>query len=258
MFQSVKQTCSMKCPISCLSYLAILAVIASCTKNGPQDIIDKAIDRHGGSVFESFKMEFDFRNRHYTASRNDGLFTYTREFTDSTGKIKDVLNNDGFTRYRNDSMLNIPEERKQAFTRSVNSVIYFALLPFGLNDDAVNKEWVGETIIRNEPYHVVRVTFDQTGGGEDHEDVFLYYFHTLKNTMDYFAYSYKTDGGGMRFREAINARTVGGMLLQDYINYKPVDEHIPLDSLKPEFQSGRLEKLSEIKLENVSVVEYNP
>lgn len=222
-----------------------------------QTIVDKAIEAHGGASFQSFYLQFDFRDRHYTAARDGGIFEYSREFTDSTGNIKDVLSNDGLTRYRNGSAVLIPEERRQAFTRSVNSVIYFMLLPFGLNDDAVNKKWVEETTIRGEPYQVIRVTFDQKGGGEDHEDVFLYWFHTEKNTMDYFAYSYATDGGGLRFREAINPRNKGGLLLQDYINYKPADETIPIDSLKSMFNAGTLEKLSEIRLENLLVREHD-
>jgi hypothetical protein len=222
-----------------------------------QDVVDKAIDTHGGKAFESFFLEFDFRDRHYTAARDGGFFEYTREFTDTTGRIKDVLSNDGFVRYRNDAPVEISDERKAAFTRSVNSVIYFMLLPFQLNDDAVNKKWLGETTIRGESYQVIQVTFDKAGGGEDHEDVFRYWFHSEKNTMDYFAYSYKTEGGGIRFREAINPRRVGGILIQDYINFRPEDESLPIDSLEPMFLAGRLRKLSEIRLENVRVKSFD-
>lgn len=242
--------------IRSLIFVSLMTMLFACKKDRAQQSVDNAIEAHGGKAFESFMLEFDFRNRHYTAARNDGTFSYSREFVDSTGQIKDVLNNTGFTRYRNGSPIDIPEERKQAFTRSVNSVIYFALLPFGLNDPAVNKQSMEETIIRGEPYEVVRVTFDEAGGGEDHEDVFLYWFHKHKKTMDYFAYLYKTEEGGLRFREAINPRKKGGILLQDYINYKPVDENIPIDSLKSMFLSGNLQKLSEIRMENASVREY--
>jgi hypothetical protein len=238
-------------------FACIVAVLYSCADRKPQRVVDDAIEAHGGSAYQSFHLEFDFRNRHYTASRKEGLFTYTREFTDTTGVIKDVLNNDGFTRYRNGAMVEIPDERKQAFTRSVNSVIYFALLPFGLNDDPVNKQWVKESIIKNEPYDVVRVTFDQAGGGEGHSDVFLYWFHQEKHTMDYFAYSYETEGGGLRFREALNPRKVGGILWQDYVNYKPADESIPMEELESMFISGSLERLSEIKMENLKVSDYS-
>jgi hypothetical protein len=238
-----------------LSLFFFLISLISCKDEPAQPVVDRVIETHGGSGYESFRVEFDFRNRHYTAARNKGQFTYTREFTDSTGKIKDVLDNDGFRRFRNGTVLDLPKERKEAFTRSVNSVIYFALLPFGLNDDPVKKELLQETTIAGQPYDVVRITFDQAGG-EDHEDVFLYWFHKQNHTMDYFAYSYKVDGGGLRFREAVNPRVEGGIRWQDYVNYKPEDESVPLDSLKDMFVSGRLQKLSEVNMENVVVTGY--
>ena len=237
-------------------YVWICLVFYSCDEKKAQRIVENTIEKHGGVAYQSFKLEFDFRNRHYTAARKDGAFTYTRQFADSTGRIKDVLNNTGLVRYRNDSIISISDERRKAFTNSVNSVIYFALLPFGLNDDAVNKQWMEETTIKGEPYHVLRITFDQRGGGEDHEDVFFYWIHQQKNTMDFLAYSYQTDGGGLRFREAVNSREVGGILFQDYVNYKPKDERVPLEKLQSLFASGELEKLSEIKLENLRVGDY--
>lgn len=239
-------------------YLCTFLALYSCGENKAQRVVDNAIEKHGGKAYQDLELEFDFRNRHYTAERKDGVFTYTRQFTDSTGNIKDVLSNTGLVRYRNDSIVPISDERRKAFSNSVNSVIYFALLPFGLNDDAVNKHWMEETTLKGEPYDMVRVTFDQRGGGEDHEDVFLYWIHQQKNTMDYFAYSYQTDGGGLRFREAINPRVVGGILFQDYVNYKPEDESVPLEQLQALFVSGELEKLSEIRLENLRVNGYQP
>jgi hypothetical protein len=231
--------------------LFITFAVISCDNNPAQQIVDDAIETHGGKAYETLDVEFDFRNRHYTATRKQGAFVYTREFKDSTGTIKDVLNNDGLKRYRGDSLIDITDERRKAFTNSVNSVVYFALLPFGLNDEPVIKEWVEQTTVKGEPYDVVRVTFKPHGAGKDHEDVFLYWIHQNKKTMDYFAYSYLSDGGGIRFREALNPRKVGGILFQDYINYKPSDESIPVDSLQTLFTNKKLEKLSEINMENV-------
>lgn len=246
----------MHCLLKLLFFIAITAGIAACNSSPAQPIVDEAITTHGGSAFNAFHLSFDFRDRHYTVARNGGIFTYTREFADSTGKIKDVLDNDGFRRYKDGAVVDLPRKRAEAFTRSVNSVIYFALLPFGLNDDPVNKELIEATTVKGEPYDVVRVTFDAHGEGEDHQDIFLYWFHQDKHTMDYFAYSYKTDGGGVRFREAVNARVEGGIRLQDYINYRPEDETIPVDSMMVMFTTGRLRKLSEIRMENVAVTDY--
>jgi len=147
----------------------------------------------------------------------------------------------------------ITEEKRAAYTRSVNSVVYFFRLPFGLNDPAVNKVYIGETDIKGKTYHEVKVTFAQEGGGEDFDDVFLYWFDKEDYSMDYLAYLYHTDEGGMRFREAINPRRVNGMLVQDYVNYKPENEDIDIMTIDELFNAGKLEELSKIINENVVV-----
>lgn len=239
------------------SAACLLLILYGCGDQKAQQVVDAAIDAHGGSAFDAFFVKFDFRDRHYTAARKGGIFAYTRTFTDSSGAIiEDVLNNDGLTRSRNGETVRLSEKQANAFTGSVNSVIYFALLPFGLNDDAVKKEWIEETTLEGQPYNVVRVTFADDGDEESHEDEYLYWFHKEKNTMDYLAYSFETDGGGLRFRKAVNPRRKGNILFQDYLNYKPKDKSTPLEKLQPLFADGALEKVSEINLEHIRVTPY--
>lgn len=159
------------------------------TASKAQEIITSAIETHGGKLYENVSLSFEFRDRHYTAFRKNGQYVYTREFTDSTGHIKDVLSNEGFYREINGSKVELPEERENAYANSVNSVIYFALLPHGLNDAAVNKEYLGEAIIKDQPYHKIKVTFDPEGGGSDHEDEFIYWIHQKSNSMDFLGYN---------------------------------------------------------------------
>jgi len=233
--------------------LIISSLLTSCTVDKSQEIIDDAIKAHGGARFDKAFIEFDFRGRHYTSHRKNGLFTYTREFDDSTGHIKDVLSNDGFRREINDGLAKIPGERANAFKNSVNSVLYFALLPYGLNDPSVNKVYVKESELKGKKYDVIRVTFKKAGGGKDHDDVFLYWINQDTHYLDYFAYSYLTDGGGVRFREAINARVIDGIRFQDYINYQPKTKDLMLDEVEELFHDNKLETLSTINHENIKV-----
>ena len=225
-----------------------------CDSDSPQRIIDRSIGAHGGRKFERIRIEFDFRGRHYSSTRDGGIFTYTREFTYSTGSIKDVFTNNSFHRERNGNRAIITDERAKAFSNSVNSVIYFALLPYGLNDPAVRKFYVSESIIKNKVYHLIKVTFEEEGGGEDFEDVFLFWINAENFRLDYFAYSYKSDGGGIRFREAINQRFVEDILFQDYNNFKPKSDTVTLEQMKELFESNGLEKMSVINLENIKVI----
>lgn len=248
-------------------FILIILTTLSCKENSltdPQIIVDKAIEAHGGLKYENISAEFDFRGRHYTVDRKGGRrgkFTYTRTTEDSLGSLKDVLiQAKDFKRYLDGTEVVISEERKTAFTSSVNSVLYFALLPYPLNDAAVNKELLGEGELEGKSYYKIKVTFGRDGGGEDFEDVFCYWINKETFTMDYVAYSYEeSDGWGTRFRKAINPRRVEGILFQDYINLKakkelgapPVEDHDRL------FTEGQLEELSRIENTNVKVSPIN-
>ncbi len=221
--------------------------------NDPQKIIDKAIQNHGGDGYENILVNFDFRGRHYVLLHQNGSFQYERHFSDSAGQIKDVLTNHGFKRFLNDHDITDTVKKAAAYARSVNSVAYFALLPYRLNDPAVNKSYLGTGVIKNEVYHKILITFDQEEGGDDYSDEFVYWVHSKNFTMDYLAYLYYTDGGGKRFRAPFNVRTVGGIRFADYKNYQEVDGSIKLEDYDEEYNQGSLKMLSKIELENLDV-----
>ena len=222
--------------------------IACETIPNPQIIIDQAIEAHGGYHYDPHTLSFGFRNKQYSTERSGGSYTYSRSFSDSTGQITDVLTNDGFTRMLNNKEVELDGEWKSRYSASVNSVIYFAMLPYGLNDPAVQKKFLRTESIKDVSYDLVEVTFQEEGGGEDFQDVFYYWINKADHTLDYLAYSYdESDGKGIRFREAINPRVVNGIRMQDYVNYKP-QEIVPMDELKHLFEKGKLKELSRIEL----------
>src|SRR5690606_41072212 len=106
-----------------------------------QKIIDRAIESHGGELYQKVRISFDFRERHYKILKSPSRFEYSREFTDSTGLVLDVLDNGGFVRQINGKEVKVTGERMQAYANSVNSVAYFAFLPYGLNDPAARMRW---------------------------------------------------------------------------------------------------------------------
>lgn len=241
-----------------LLFLIVFLVLCASLYAAPettdaQKIIDRAIEAHGGNHYLASKINFDFRDRHYESERRGGLYHYQRIFSDSSGRVNDHLTNDGFFREVNDEKIDLSEEWQSKYANSVNSVIYFALLPYSLNDPAVQKRYRGAGTIRDEKYHKIEVTFRQEDGGKDYEDVFVYWIHQEKNTMDYLAYEFHTDGGGTRFREAFNQREVNNILFADYHNYKGPQPGVDLATFDTLFQAGKLKKASEIVLKNVTV-----
>ena len=241
-------------------FLLVSLIAFSCgpPASSAQVIVDRAITASGTGILRNVSASFTFRNVQYEYISENGHYSYIRIQTDSTGnEVKDVLSNDGLIRYINNQETNITEEKRTAYTSSVNSVIYFAFLPLWLNDTAVNKTSEGAVQINGKGYHKIKVTFDVEGGGEDHEDVFYYWFDTEDYSMDYLAYSYNEDNGvGIRFRVAYNSRKVNGITIQDYRNLKSkMKDSIPLVQMDQAYTNGNLEELSFIELEDV-VISY--
>ncbi|SNS85210.1 hypothetical protein SAMN05421640_1523 [Ekhidna lutea] len=239
--------------------LIAIILLIGCTDPTPtaQEVVDRAIEAAGAKRLANSRASLTFRSIDYTYSMSNGQFSYTRLQTDTVGnEVKDVLNNEGLFRYINDSLIALDDEKQVAYTSSVNSVIYFAFLPFRLNDAAVNKSFEGTIKIKDKNYYKIKVTFNQEGGGEDFDDIFYYWFDTDDYSMDYLAYSYveEDEGRGLRFRVAYNSRKVNGVTIQDYKNLKPkIKDSVPLKEIDQAYMDGKLVELSLIELEDVVI-----
>lgn len=236
----------------------LLVLFSSCEQKKKQltaqQIIDNTIENAGGSKYDNANINFTFRDTEYSSKRKNGQFELTRSTSDSLGLVKDVLDNNGFERMRNESKVDLPDSMTTKYSNSINSVHYFVQLPYGLNSDAVVKELVGEAEIKDKKYYEIKVTFKQEGGGTDHDDIYMYWIDQKNFTVDYFAYKFYTGKGGIRFREAYNPRTIGGLRFVDYKNYKIEPwEDVDLKTLDELFVAGKLELLSEIITEDISV-----
>lgn len=222
-------------------------------KLSAQEVIDKSIEVAGGVLYENSTINFSFRDRVYTSETKNKRQTLKRIQKNDTINLIDILSPKGFVRYENDTLVSIHDSLATKYGNSVNSVHYFSKIPYGLNDQAANKELLGETIIKGKSYYKVKVTFDQEGGGDDFDDTYIYFFN--KNTFkpDYLAYDFHVNGGGMRFREAFNERIVNGLRFVDYNNMKPINEGSSVLEVDSLFNNNMLKLLSKIELKDVKV-----
>ncbi|MFK5982027.1 MAG: deoxyribose-phosphate aldolase [Flavobacteriaceae bacterium] len=219
-----------------------------------QEIIDKAIETSCHGKCDDAVIEFTFRDTFYRSSRNGGFYKFERLRQDSIDQIHDVVSNKGLTRFVNKEQVTVPDSIAKGISDGVNSVHYFAQLPYGLNAAAVNKKLIGEDEIKGKNYYEIEVTFSEEGGGTDFDDSFLYWINKETFTLDYLAYKYATNGGGARFREAYNTRVVEGIRFVDYNNYKPENKEIELSELDQLFTEEKLKLVSKIETENVKVI----
>ncbi|MCB4797318.1 DUF6503 family protein [Neotamlana laminarinivorans] len=243
-------------PYKNIIILIFTCLAFSCKTEQPNanEIINTSILKSGGETLKNAVLDFDFRDKHYKAKRAGGKFEFQRVFSDSIGVVKDVLNNSSFKRYINDTLVDVDKKKADAYTSSVNSVHYFSVLPYGLNDKAVNKTFLAEVEVKGKTYYKIKVTFNEEGGGEDFDDEFIYWINKNTFFVDYLAYSYaEATGRGYRFREAYNERFLNGVRMVDYNNYKPKENDITLGNLDLLFEKGELTLLSKIELEAVKV-----
>lgn len=243
-----------------MKYLAIFLMffcLISCKKENTEEnadnIITKAIEVAGGNLYENSEIYFTFRDMSYKSSRKAGVFSLERYFVKDGGSILDVLNNDGFKRYQNDTLSMLGDSISKLYANSVNSVHYFVQLPYGLQGEAVNRKLLGRDTIKGKEYFEIEVTFNVEGGGEDYEDEYLYWINTKEYTIDYLAYNFEVKGGGIRFREAYNPRVEGGIRIVDYKNYKTEDLSTPLQQLDELFLKDELELISTIENKKIQV-----
>jgi len=219
----------------------------------PEEIIAKSVEAYG---FDSdrFEISFDFREYHYFLKRNGASFTYTRQTIKNDQVIFDRMSSEEpLKRKVNDTLISLQDSLQNLYSNSLNSVMYFFQLPKPLQDPAVKAELLNPSTINGQTYWTIKITFNQEGGGEDFQDEYRYWISQEDYKIAYLAYNYLTDGGGTRFRKAQNAREINGIGIQDYVNYKPYQKFISLDSLPQLFEKDSLIEVSLIENKNIKV-----
>lgn len=244
-----------------ISVVIFIFLVVSCKNEQPaklltaDEIVNASIEVSGGQIFDSLTVviKFNFRDISYKATHTpEGKVLSRRIIANDT--IIDFLKGNIFQRYINEVPVKVPDSMIPRYSASVNSVHYFSVLPYGLNDKAVNKSLLGEEEIKEKNYRKIKVTFDEENGGDDFEDVFIYWINKETSKVDYLAYSYnEADGKGLRFREAYDERYINGLRFVDYNNYKPENASTTLLDLGKAFENSQLKLLSKIELEDVSV-----
>ena len=239
------------------AFYIIFLLIVSCNssekKLKAQEIIDKTIEVSGADLVKNSVITFDFRDRKYKAIRKNGQFYMDRILLVDSTAIRDIITNDGFQRLVNEKKAIVPDTMATRFANSVNSVHYFSVLPYGLNDQAVQKKLLPEVSIKGNEYYKIEISFSKENGGVDFDDTFIYWINKQTFFIDYLAYQFHVNGGGVRFRELKEQCVIEGIRFVDYNNYKLDDENISLNNLDKAYENDELTKVSEIILENIKV-----
>lgn len=216
-------------------------------------IITEAISAAGLDGLNEAAFVFRFRDKEYRYQQTGGTYTYERWWTDTTTNevIRDVLDNEGFVRYAAGQEAELTPKQYKDYSNSVNSVIYFAFMPWVLQDPAVVPVYLGQETIRGEALDKIGITFAGPDAGNDSGDQFRYWFTPQTRQLKYLAYN-EPGNKFPRFRVAYNQRQEAGLSVMDYYNYNlPGDSPSPVDDLAPAYGKDELNLLSKIDLVNI-------
>lgn len=245
-----------------LIHLLLLSVLFACASHNEaisdqvsveiqqeaDSLLLKVLEAHGDLI----NFQFDFRGDLFEVTHHSSGFSYTKTIHNDSLTLCYTLTHDGLTCEENGTFIVLSDEEQHKISESINSVVYFVCLPQKLFDPSVILQRQPSIEIKNQLYHVLKVRFNEDGGGKDFQDIFYYWINASTNRVDYFAYQYNVNEGGVRFRQAFNSRFIGGMCFQDYVNYSaPIGTS--LDNLPALFEQGKLEQLSLILTEAVLV-----
>ena len=236
--------------------LAALPVGAQDTKVERLEIVDRAIEHHGGDAYDHSVTTFRICSRSgcfdLRVEMNEGMYDYT-----ATGKVRESLRsiritNDEVSWTEDGVMQTFEPAREQRLRDWVMARLYFGFLPYRLNDPGVYKEDLGLETWGDETLHKVKVTFEP-GISTDASDEYMYWFDPESGQVEQFAYSYQGDPGGLRFRRAGNFRRIGGILFFDQENLGLDAPALRVDMITPEMVESRMGRISTVAFEDIDV-----
>jgi len=216
-------------------------------------LLEASVEAHGMNEFNKKAIEFQFRNYRYSQTQDKQGLVYTRR-KNTTPNILDLLHSkNGFQRTLAGEKVALSDSIALIYSESLNSVLYFFRLPLSLKDPGAIKTLMDTEQISGRTYQKVGVYFTSENGGVDHQDTFRYWFDKEIKTLDYLAYQYHTNAGGVRFRVAINRRAIEGLVFQDYENYT-APKNTPLHDLPKMYEEGKLELVSLIANDSITLI----
>ena len=221
------------------------------------EIVDRAIEHHGGDLFESSRVRLT------VASRSGSFDVDSTIEGDRFEYVIRASAGDDEREYRRDNrVLDVTEggepmdmdEREQVRAESyVNQRMYFLFLPYKLNDPGTFKEDQGLEEWNGRQLNRVRVTFEP-GSSAGAESAYIYWFDPETARLEQFAYDYSR-GTGLRFRTLGNYRRIGGLLFYDADNYglNTPDGGLTVDDITPAYVEEELPLVSQIELRDIDV-----
>ncbi len=249
---------------SCWIFIALLSVLASSPAAAEKvrrlDIVDKAIEFHGGDYYRATETRLLIGSRSgafQVISQVDGdQFEHIVSGKLSSGVERKVRQtNTVLERWDDGKPVELDEQGRRGAQSFVEARVYFPFLPFRLNDESVWKEDQGIEEWNGRALHRVKITFDADSSNSAHDE-YVYWFDPKTGRLEQYGYSFGTgrENGGLRFRTLSKYRRVGGILFFDADNLG-VDGsgQLKVDLITPPYVEEKMEHVSFVNLSKIKV-----
>lgn len=215
--------------------LSISAFIFACSKS--DTIIEEAIRVSGYKDHTAFKAEFDVEDTHYIVTQYKESFSYERIFKDSILTIHDILNNKGFMRMADTLTEILPESEARRLSSSLDSTVFFVLIPECLGDPAFVKSYIGQGTFQSNPFDLFeiksivesekkRAIHCRLWIGADHRIRFIQNFSGNSDVAN-------------NLTEVSAYQNVMGIQIPEFITYQTVNNSAGSDNLEPLIKNPR-------------------
>lgn len=221
------------------------------------EIVDRAIEHHGGDLFEHSRVRLTVASRSGSFdvdSTTDGdRFEYVIRASEGSDEREYRRDNRALEVTEAGEPMEMDETEQVRAESYVNQRMYFLFLPYKLNDPGTYKEDRGIEEWNGRQLNRVRVTFEpdsSDGAGS----AYVYWFDPETARLEQFAYDY-SKGTGLRFRILRNYRRIGGLLFYDADNYglNTPDGGLTVDDITPAYVAEELPLVSRIEHRDVQV-----
>ncbi|MEM6927590.1 MAG: DUF6503 family protein [Myxococcota bacterium] len=213
------------------------------------EVLKDAAEAHGLARDQRLDVAFSFRGTPYRLHLDGTDVRYER----TVEGIVQRLRGNRFEVLRDGEPLALPPQQSDGLRRSLNSVGYFATLPRPLFDEAVIATSLGRTSLAGRQWDTVEVAFREEGGGDDHDDVFRYWFDPTTHELGFLAYTFTVNDAGVRLRKVIARHDVEGVVLVDWSNHGWNGRGHTIEAAVKAFEAGTLPQLSTIELDEIQV-----
>ena len=243
--------------VSILSIVALGIWPAVASEPG-LEIVRRSIEFHGGEIYEHSLIEARLCSGSgcYDLSvlSDGGLYRHRVAGPVPAGHREVEASNDGLRHWHEGAPVEVLPADEQGLRDWATARIYFAALPYRLNDPSARQQDLGLERWGERDLHKVKVTF-RAGSSSDAEDEFLYWFDPLTARLEQFAYSFEGSPGGLRFRSLSNYRRVGGILFHDQENLGIEGDGLSIDLVDPGYVEEVMRPISTVLLQDIEVSE---